>query len=166
LTAAGIEIRTVTSETDLVTSVLVIRKAFRTIADEFKLTKENCPAHPSFMTLENLMDRIEKGLSCFGLFDHAGQIGFVGVRPENSELFHLEKLAVLPEFRRRGYGRDLVDHVFSFAKASGAKRISIDLINNSEALKRWYHDYGFRETGTRTFPHLPFDVCIMQKDIA
>jgi diamine N-acetyltransferase len=166
LAATEIEIRTIATETDLVTSVLLIRKAFRTVEEEHKLTKENCPTHPSFMTLQNLKDSVEKGLSCFGLFDSDGQIGFVGTRPENAELFCLEKLAILPEFRRRGHGRILVDHVFSFAKEKGAQRISVALISDSEALKRWYRDYGFQETETKTYPHLPFSVCFMEKDIA
>jgi diamine N-acetyltransferase len=166
LAAAAIEIRTIATETDLVTSVLVIRKAFRTSAKEFNLTRENCPAHPSFMTLENLMERVEKGLSCFGLFDPDGQIGFVGAHPENDGLFHLEELAVLPEFQRRGYGRILIDHALSFAKERGAKRISIELFSESEALKRWYRNYGFQETEVRRIPQLPFTICFMEKDIA
>ena len=32
-------------------------------------------------------------------------------------------------------------------------------------LKNWYMSYGFRETGTKAFPHLPFTVCFMEKEI-
>jgi diamine N-acetyltransferase len=166
LAAAGIEIRTIATETDFVTSVLVIRKAFRTIATRFNLTKENYPLHPSFMTLEILMERVKKGLLCFGLFDSDVQIGFVGAHPENAGLFHLEKLAVLPEFQRRGHGRLLVEHALSFAKKQGAKRISVELTDGSEALRRWYRKYGFQESETKTDPQLPFTVCFMEKDIA
>jgi ribosomal protein S18 acetylase RimI-like enzyme len=117
------------------------------------------------LTLSDLKNRAEKGLSCFGLYDPAGQIGFVAASQEADGLFYLEKLAVLPEFRHRGHGRILVDHVLSFAKKNNGNRISISLIDDSEILKRWYRNYGFRETETKKLPHLPFAVCFMEKKI-
>ena len=42
------EIKDLTIETELETSVRIIADSFATIAAEFKLTKENCPTHPFF----------------------------------------------------------------------------------------------------------------------
>ncbi len=166
MAAAGIEIRSLSSDEELASSVQVIRQSFRTVADELGLTEGNCPTHPSFMTFERLKAETVKGLRCFGLFAGGAQAGFAAALAASADLFYLERLAVLPEYRHRGYGKILVDHVFSFARERGGKRISIAVIHESEILKRWYFDYGFRETGTKIFPHLPFSVCFMEKETA
>jgi ribosomal protein S18 acetylase RimI-like enzyme len=166
MAAAGIEIRSLSTDEELAGSVQVIRESFQTVADELGLTERNCPTHPSFMSFERLKAETVKGLRCFGLFTGGAQAGFVAAFPASADLFYLERLAVLLDYRHRGYGRILVDHVFSFARERGGKRISIAVIHESDVLKRWYSDYGFRETGTKVFPHLPFTVCFMEKETA
>lgn len=166
MAAAGIEIRNLSSDEELAGSVQVIRESFRTVAGELCLTERNCPTHPSFMTFQRLKAETVKGLQCFGLFTGDAQAGFVAALAATADLFYLERLAVLLDYRHRGYGRILVDHVFSFVSKSGGRRISIAVIHESEVLKRWYSDYGFRETGTKVFPHLPFTVCFMEKETA
>ena len=160
------EIRRLSTETELVRSVPVIRESFRTVAEDLGLTAANCPSHPSFMTERKLMEESAKGLRCFGLFTADVQAGFVGAMKAPEDVFYLERLAVLPSYRHCGYGRALMDHVFSYARDGGGKRISIAIIDESRVLKSWYEAYGFRETRKQVFPHLPFTVCFMEKGIA
>jgi ribosomal protein S18 acetylase RimI-like enzyme len=164
----GLEIRSLIADEEIAACVPVIRRSFKTVAEEMGLTEANCPSHTSFMTYEKLKEKVEKGFRCFGLFEHGRtpeQAGFVGAFRASEELYYLEKLAVLPELRHKGYGRMLVDHVFAFAGENGGKRISITLIDENVLLKRWYLDYGFRQTDLKKFPHLPFTVCFMEKEI-
>jgi Acetyltransferases len=156
-------IRELNSNIELGTSVLVIRGSFVTVAEEFNLTKENCPTHPSFVSIDNLKDLVAKGVSLFGLFNGEIQIGFVALEKGNNDVYYLEKLAVLPAFRRQGYGRQLVDFIVGKVLAKRGKKISIGIIDESKKLKAWYRDNGFREIGTKTFPHLPFTVCFMER---
>ena len=44
----------------------VIHQSFRTVAEEFGLTQENCPKHTSFMPLCYLESQMEWG--CMGAF--------------------------------------------------------------------------------------------------
>lgn len=46
---------------------------------------------------------------------------------------------------------------------SGGKRIFIGLINANTVLKEWYAKQGFVTYEVKTFEHLPFDVCMMEK---
>jgi diamine N-acetyltransferase len=50
-------------------------------------------------------------------------------------------------------------------KSLGGKWVSIALIDSNKVLKNWYVKQGFVETGIRDFPHLPFRVCFMKKQL-
>ncbi len=82
-------IRELNSHRDMETSVSVIRDSFVTVAEEFNLTRENCPTHPSFISVVNLEDLVAKGVSLFGLFDDDLHIGFVALEKGNGEGFGL-----------------------------------------------------------------------------
>ena len=72
-------IREITTEAELRESARVIRRSFRTVADEFSLTKGNCPSHTAFLPTKSLREQKDNGLKCFGLFVGEKQFGFVVV---------------------------------------------------------------------------------------
>ncbi|UCD08661.1 MAG: GNAT family N-acetyltransferase [Dehalococcoidales bacterium] len=158
-------IRFIESGEPLNTSVEIIRKSFGTVAEELNLTPENAPTHPSFITLDQLEELLKKGLVFYGYFMDDRQVGFVAIEKADENLYYMEKLAVLPEYRHKGYGGELVRFVLDTATAEGAKKLSIGIIHEQTVLKDWYQDIGFRETGTRKFEHLPFTVGFMEIDL-
>ncbi|SDH48234.1 GNAT family N-acetyltransferase [Desulfosporosinus hippei] len=164
MTLEKISINEIMDEASLVCSLNVIKDSFTTVAREFKLTEENCPSNPAFINLENLMTMKNKGIAMFGLFEKNNQIGFVAVEKADDSCY-LERLAVLPDYRHKGYGKLLMDFVFNYAKAQGAKKVSIGIIDENSVLKDWYEIYGFRETGLKKYEHLPFTVCFMEKAV-
>jgi N-acetylglutamate synthase-like GNAT family acetyltransferase len=93
------------------------------------------------------------------------QVGFVAMEKADDAVYYLEKLAVLPEYRHNGYGRELVQFVLETAATGGAKKLSIGIIYEQAVLKDWYKDIGFRETSTKKFEHLPFTVGFMEIDL-
>jgi len=149
----------------LITSTQVIRNSFKTVAAEFGLTEQNCPAHPSFITLERLNDLKSKGAQFFGLFTSGQQIGFVTIEKAYAETYYIEKLAVLPEYRHLGHGKTLVRFAQNYIRNNGGRKISITVIDEHTVLKKWYQELGFSEIGTKTFPHLPFTVCFMEMEL-
>jgi len=88
-----------------------------------------------------------------------------GTGTGGSETRYLERLAVLPGYRRRGLGKALVAHVQSTAKALGAQRVSIGIIAEHVELRNWYKRLGFVETGDKDFSGLPFRVTFMSYDL-
>lgn len=152
------------SEGALDSSVRVIRDSFRTVAEDLGLTTDNCPTHPSFITIEQLETLKAKGLSLFGLFLETSQIGFVAVERANATLYYMEKLAVLPQYRHSGHGRRLVAFVIDHVRHAGGQKLSIGTIDEQRVLKDWYMMLGFAEASTSAFPHLPFTVCFMERD--
>ncbi|MBN1685340.1 MAG: phosphoribosylglycinamide formyltransferase [Spirochaetales bacterium] len=148
-------------------AVSVIRSAFRTPAQRFNITRENCPTHPSFTDRNRLSEIRSKGGVFFGAYRQSRMIGCVAVEPSRDEAgtWYLEKLAVPPDYRLTGLGSLLLDHACRAAGSYGGERISIGLIDADEVLKGWYRRRGFSETGTRTFSHLPFTVCFMNREM-
>ncbi|MBN2238941.1 MAG: GNAT family N-acetyltransferase [Dehalococcoidales bacterium] len=155
-------IREIAKNEPLERSVEVISASFGTVAKELNLTEENNPSHPSFMTLERLQEARDKGLTFFGGFEGGVQVGFVALEDAGEGVFYLERLAVLPEYRHKGYGLGLVNHALHYAGDCGGKKVSIGIIDEQIILKDWYRDIGFVHTGTRKFDHLPFTVGFME----
>ncbi len=75
--------------------------------------------------------------------------------------FTIERLAVAPEARHRGFGALLLSYALNRITENGGTVASIALMDNNEVLKQWYQGKGFAQTGRRTFEHLPFAVCFM-----
>lgn len=134
----------------------VVRVSFSTVAAEFGLTKENCPKHTSFIPLYFLESQMEWGWDMFGLFDGEKIIGYVSISKTDNAVFELHNLAVLPEFRHRGFGDMLVEHAKATVKALGGTKIKIGIIDESEILKNWYISKGFKYIGNKKYDHLPF----------
>lgn len=160
----GESIREITMP-ELTGSVDVIRRSFLTVANEFGLTKENSPTNGAFLEYDKLLDDYKRGIKMFGLFADDKQAGFVALEKKDSDLFCLEKLAVLPEYRHRGYGGMLTGHVKKIAAVQGGKEISIGIIHDNKRLLNWYESQGFEVTEIKRFEHLPFTVCFMKLDI-
>jgi GNAT superfamily N-acetyltransferase len=156
-----IKIKEIT-DCNLENSVEIIRRSFRTVADELGLNIENCPTHPSFITLYQLAQLRDKGFIFFGTFLENEQVGFIAVEKADDALFYIEKLAVLPEYRHKGYGKKLVEAALAYIMGNGGKRVSIGIIFEQPVLKEWYQGMCFREVSVKQFEHLPFRVCFME----
>ncbi len=140
----------------------IIRRAFAGVAQRFGLTPENCPKHPSNCTDEWIVNDRQRGTVYYLLEIDGASVGCVGLETVREGMCYLERLAVLPAFRRRGLGRGLVEHVFDRAGEMDAGCIGIGIIAAQDELKSWYRDLGFIEKDTRHFDHLPFDVTFME----
>lgn len=153
------------SRKDIKVLVEIIRNSFQDVADRFGLTQENCPTHPSNCTKDWIQRDMGRGVTYFILEDKGLVSGCVALEPVSSELCYLERLAVLPHQRQRGFGRLLVDHVLAEAKRSGIPRVSIGIIAEHTELNNWYQKIGFIEAETKKFAHLPFRVTFMSYKI-
>ena len=149
----------------------IIHRSFATVAEEFGLTRENCPSHTSFMPIEKLRTHAEWGFDMFGMEDGGKIIGYVSVAlnlhcasfPQGK--FEMHNLAVLPEYRHGGIGRNLLDLAKKTVAEKGGNKLHIGIIEESTVLKKWYEANGFVSTGTQKFEHLPFTVGFMECDI-
>lgn len=156
-------IREAVSEKDLEESLCIIKASFMTVADDLNLTEKNNPSNPAFTNIIKLKDMKEKGIKMYGLYVGLEQKGFVAIEKATDDIFYMERLAVHPDSRHKGYGRYLIDFVVEYVKQNGGKKVSIGIINENKRIKNWYKTYGFEETGLRKFEHMPFTVCFMER---
>ena len=143
----------------------LIHRSFATVAGEFGLTVQNCPSNGAFIPPERLQNDYNKGHAMFGLYACGRLAGFMQLEKKDENVYILEKLAVLPENRHRGYGKELIEFAVWKVRKSGGSKISIGIIEENRRLKEWYKANGFTHTGTKVFPHLPFTVGFMEKEI-
>ena len=144
----------------------VIRLSFRTVADAFGLTQQNCPTNGAFLTDDDLLAQMEAGTRLLGIHAHDKLVGVVGIRVANHREYYMEKLAVLPEYRHLGYGAQLVGFACEQIRQCGVRTVAIGIIDENTVLKGWYEQQGFIVTGIERFPQLPFTVCFMKKELA
>lgn len=134
----------------------VIHQSFKTVADTFGLTRDNCPRHTSFIPLSFLESQMNWGWHMYALYSGEKIIGYMSLSKEGEDVFELHNLAVLPEHRHNGFGKLLLDHAKNAARSMGSKVIRIGIIEESSILKSWYAANGFVHTCTKKFDHLPF----------
>lgn len=62
---------------------------------------------------------------------------------------HINNLAILPAFRRRGLARRLLDHVLAEAAATGSPRATLEVRRSNFAARELYAQLGFAVHGVR-----------------
>jgi ribosomal protein S18 acetylase RimI-like enzyme len=140
----------------------IIRNSFNTVAVQYGLTQENSPTNPAFTTIENLQSIASKA-DCFGLYIKDIPCGFFALEfNPDCNVFYIERICVLPEFRNNGFGELMLKFAENYCRNKNAEKISIGIMNQNNILKKWYQQNGFIEIDVRQYPHLTFDVCFLE----
>ena len=143
----------------------IIRSSFMTVAEEFGITKNNCPSHTAFMTIDKLEKQFNDGRPMFLFYQDANPVGYFFLAKCSDDEWELNNLAVLPEYRHLGIGKAMVDYAVAVVKNYGGNKISIGIIEENILLKNWYLKLGFTHISTRKFEHLPFTVGFMELNL-
>lgn len=61
----------------------------------------------------------------------------------------IERIAVLPEYRRMGAGRRLMDAMAAYARENRAYAVSLEVRESNAAARNLYESYGFRAEAVR-----------------
>jgi GNAT superfamily N-acetyltransferase len=155
----------VCTQKDIGVLVETIRRSFQDVALRFGLNQENAPRHPSNCTADWIQKDMERSVTYFTLENENIVMGCVALELANNDVVYLERLAVLPDHRRRGFGKKMVTHVLSEAKSLGAHRVNIGIIAEQIELKNWYKKIDFVEGEMKEFAHLPFNVTFMSYEL-
>ena len=146
---------------DAATIARLVAESNKDIAIRFGLNTENCPKHTSFCTESWVQSDLTRGERYFILEEDSEPLACVAYENPSAGLAYLNRLSVLPAYRRRGFGALLVRHIVQLARTAGIKTISIGVIGEHDDLHRWYRKLGFVDGETKRFPHLPFSVKYM-----
>ena len=149
---------------DLLVCAAVIRKSFRTVADEFGFTPENAPGFTAFATTEErLVRQLEEQHRMMYLAEEDGEIcGYYSLLPGEKEECELGSLSVLPEYRHRGIGGELLKHAEETARDLGFSVMKLSIVEENRVLREWYERNGAKHTGTKKFDFFPFTCGYME----
>jgi ribosomal protein S18 acetylase RimI-like enzyme len=90
------------------------------------------------------------------LRDGAGEppLGCVMLKPAGDGAWYLGMLTVRPDIQDRQLGRTMLEGAEAYAKAQGAGRIRISVVQVRDTLIAWYERRGYAATGaTLPFPY-------------
>jgi len=155
------------SSNDLSDVVKVLNESHGTVAKEFGFTKENNPTNGAFIDEQALKAQLDKGIELYQLKVDEKAVGCIAIEKSQKEkdVYYIEKVSIIPAYRHLGYGIRMMDFAKEKIKGYSGKWISIALIDSNTVLKNWYLNQGFKETGVKDFPQLPFRVCFMNKEV-
>jgi len=145
----------------------IIRASFATVAKDLGLTEQNCPKYVGFVTTaERLQTHHTWGWLMYGLYENKQLVGYASISKEADGAYEIHNLAVLPEYRHKSYGKQLLDFCMKKVAELGGSRITIGIVEENTVLKNWYAAYGFIHTGTKKFEHLPFTSGYMELEVS
>ena len=85
----------------------ILNRAFLTFAQEFNFSKENAPNHLAFIDSDGVEVWLNKGLKMYGYKIDGNIIGCAGYSYYKDQVYLIERLATLPEYRNLGIGKKL-----------------------------------------------------------
>ena len=146
-------------------SARVICDSFATVAKDFGFTMQNFPTYTGFVTTsERLQNHANWGWWMYGLYEKEKLVGYISISKikDTDDAYELHNLAVLPDYRHKGYGKQLLDFCVAKVKELGGAKINIGITEENTVLKNWYAAYGFIHTSTKKFDHMPITVGYME----
>lgn len=96
---------------------------------------------------------LEAGLHCeydvYFVWEQEGQIlGYCNLRVLAGE-GEVQRIAVLPQYRRLGLGRKMMDAMLTYASSSHATAVSLEVREGNHPARRLYESYGFAAEAVR-----------------
>ena len=143
---------------DLSTCADLIRKSFQTVADEFGFTRENAPRFTAFATTEERLLWHMDGEHRIMFLDEEGgtPCGYYSLLLREMNECELGSLSVLPEYRHRGIGGELLQHAMKTAREQNCTVMNLSIVEENTVLRKWYERYGAIHTDTEKFDFFPF----------
>ena len=152
---------------DLPECVDVIRKSFRTVAEEFGFNEENAPEFTAFSTTEERLYRQmnEEHRPMYVFCDDGKICGYYSLEMQGEGECELSNLAVLPAYRHQRIGKKLLDHAVKTAKDAGCITLNISIVEENKVLRKWYEKNGAVHIGTKKYDFFPFTCGYMKMKI-
>ena len=120
----------------------ILNKAFITVALQFNYTKENASKFPAFIESNIIENGLNNGLKMYGYYLNNQIIGCVGYSFYKDNMYFIERLATLPEYRHKGIGKILMEYVENIIKKNNGKIIEIHVVDENKRLIDWYKKLG------------------------
>lgn len=123
---------------DIPFCVNLIRSSFMTVADEFGFTEESAPRFTAFaISEERLYWHMDEEHRPMIVAEEDGVLcGYYSLLIQENGECELNNLAVLPQYRHSGIGRQLLEHSFALAKRMGCRTVNIGIVEENTVLRK------------------------------
>ena len=149
----------------------IIRRAFARQAQALGMDRDHFPNYVAFETGESLRRRMAGGQVVLLAYrtTEIGEdpVGTISYRQDPAELARgeIQRLAVLPEHRKKGYGAQLLAEAERQMAERGVREVTLSLVASLLRLQNYYEEMGYQPLEMRQLSSLPFDVLIMGKQL-
>jgi ribosomal protein S18 acetylase RimI-like enzyme len=83
-------------------------------------------------------------------------VGYITTRIDHeTKIGGIPNIAVLPEYRKTGTGRTLMDTAMEYFKAEGMEYVRIETLDQNPVGQRFYPSYGFKEVARQIHYVMP-----------
>ncbi len=155
-------------QNDILECVSVIRESFGTVAKEFGFTDQNAPRFTAFATDERRISwhLKEEHRPMYGFFEDGKLVGYYSLLIQDNQECELNNLCVLPNYRHKKIGYQLLENAFKNARDLNCIKMNIGIVEENQILRKWYEYYGFIHTRTEKYDFFPFTCGYLVKDLS
>jgi ribosomal protein S18 acetylase RimI-like enzyme len=148
----------------------ILNKAFLAFAQEYNFTKENASNHLAYINSDGVKTWLNNGLKMYGYKMDNKIIGCGGYSHYKDQIYLIERLATLPEYRNLGVGTKLMKFIETKIKNIGGNVVEIHVTDTNIVLKKWYKKQGYieikiEEVNIPGLKKVPFKACVMNKEL-
>ncbi|GBF35079.1 GCN5-related N-acetyltransferase [Desulfocucumis palustris] len=145
----------------------LIMESFSQQAKILGITEKEYPNFVAFETPGKVSRRIKRGERVVLGYLLEKPVGTVSYKMDDNAPAkgYIKRLAVLPEFRGKGYGALLLDYAERRLLECGANRVEISIVAQFRRLMEYYRSLGYRPVEVKVFNTLPFEVLYLEKTI-
>jgi len=142
-------------------------KGYETVAKEFGITEENAPRFVAFSTDEARINSYlkEEHRSMYGYFEEEQLVGYYSLLIQNGQECELNNLCVLPSYRHKRIGDQLLKNAYENARNMNCKKMNISIVEENQVLRKWYENHGFVHIRTEKYDFFPFTCGYLMKEL-
>lgn len=108
----------------------------------------------------------QKCFKAFGILDNGNLLAYASFYHAQAEM-EIVNIAVHPEWRRRGFARELLAILLQAALKMGIEKVALEVRESNFAARALYAQAGFQQTGIRKkyYPDTGEDGLVLTRDI-
>lgn len=143
----------------------IVRESYAEQAETLQIDFAKYPNFISFESPEMVELRMAGGDQVVLAYLDNLPIGTVSFRvlPGQPDRAHIKRFAILPRFRKKGYGPRLMEYAETSLRKLGVKEVEIASVAAFTRLRKYYEGLGYRAAERKSFPTVPFEVQFMDK---
>jgi ribosomal protein S18 acetylase RimI-like enzyme len=145
----------------------LIRRSFEQQIEVLGLSEVDCPKYVGFETESGVLRRMAAGVHVvLASLDNEGMGTISWALSRNDAASgEIMRLAILPTYRRNGYGRELMTYAETQLMSAGALVARLSIVTQFGRLQAYYEQHGYAVAEVRRVPSLPFELTFMEKQL-